>query len=98
MIHIDPKFVVPRNDISGWISSDYGENVDNYRDHKFICQSIIMFHKYMTTDFEHDHVMQLIPGDAETFVSADSVDDCRAAMCPTGFLNSLSPNGMPLID
>ena len=39
--------------------------------------------------------MQLIPGDAHTFLSADSVDDTQAAMYPTEFLNTLSPNGMP---
>ena len=51
--------------------------------------------KNETCDAINAYVMQLIPGDAGTFVSADSVEDSQAAMYPTEFLNSLSPNGMP---
>ena len=39
--------------------------------------------------------MQLIPGDAETILSADSVDDSQTAMYPTKILNTISPNGVP---
>ena len=51
--------------------------------------------KNETCDAINAYVMQLIPGDADTFVSADSVEDSKAAMYPTEFLNSLSPNGVP---
>ena len=79
MIHIDPRFVVPGNDISGLVSAVYGDIVN----------------KNETCGAINAYVMQLIPGDADAFVSADSVEDSQAAMYPTEFLNSLSPNGMP---
>ena len=59
-----------------------------------MCQRIIMSPKNETCDAINGNVMQLIPGDADTFVSADSVEDSQAAMYPTEFLYSLSPNGM----
>ena len=95
MIHIDPKFVVPGNDISGSVSAVYGDIVNNYLDQRFMCQRINMSPKNETCDTINAYVMQLIPGDADTFVSADSVDDSQAAMYPTEFLNYLSPNGKP---
>ena len=39
-----------------------------------MCQRII-FPKNGTADAINNFVMKLIPGDADTFVSADSVDD-----------------------
>ena len=96
MIHIDPKFVVPGNDISGSVSAVYGDIVNNYLDQRFMCQRIIMSPNKETCDAINAHVMQLIPGDADTFVSADSVEDSQAAMYPTEFLNSLSPNGITI--
>ena len=60
-----------------------------------MCQRIIISPKNETCDAINAYVMQLIPGDADTFVSADSVEDSQAAMYPTEFLNALSPNGMP---
>ena len=95
MIHIDKKFVVPGDHVSCLVFSVYGDNVNNYFDYKFMCQRIIMSPKNETSDVINYYVMQLIPGDAETFLSADSVDDSQAAMYPTVFLNTLSPNGMP---
>ena len=35
-----------------------------------------------------------MPGDDDTFVSADSVDVTQAALYPTDILNTLSPNGI----
>ena len=95
MIHIDKRFVVPGVHVSGLVSSVYGDIVNNYLDQKFMCQRIIMSPKNETADVINDYVMQLIPGDAHTFLSADSVDVTQAAMYPTEFLNTLSPNGMP---
>ena len=48
-----------------------------------------------TLDAINNNVMKLIPGDADRFVSADSVEDSQAAMYPTEFLHSLSSNCMP---
>ena len=95
MIHISPKFVVPGNDISGLVNAVYSDIVNNYFDQWFMCQRIIMSPKNETCDAINAYVMQLIPGDADAFVSSDSVEDSQAAMYPNKFLNSLSPNGMP---
>ena len=39
--------------------------------------------------------MNLIPGEASTLLSADSVGEEQAAMYPTEFLDSITPNGLP---
>ena len=78
MIHIDKKFVVPGDNVSSLVFSVYGDIVYNYFDQKFVCQRIIMSPKNETSDAINDYVMELIPGDAETFLSADSVDDSQA--------------------
>ena len=85
LIHIDKKFVVPGDHVSGLVSSVYGDIVNNYLDQKFMCQRIIMSPKNETADVINDYVMKLIPGDSDT----------QAAMYPTEFLNKFSPNGMP---
>ena len=95
MIHIDDKFVVPGNDISDLVYSVYGDIVNNYLDQDFMSQRILMSPKNETVDAINDYVMRQIPGDDQTFLSADSVDDTQAAIYPTEFLNSLNPNGMP---
>ena len=48
-----------------------------------------------TTDSINQYVMNLIPGEASTLLSADSVGEEQAAMYPTEFLNSITPNGLP---
>ena len=55
MIHIDPKFVVPGNDISGLVGAVYGDIVNNY------LERIILFPKNETCDVINGYVMQLIP-------------------------------------
>ena len=42
-----------------------------------MCQRIIMSPKNETCDAINAYVMQLIPGDADKFVSADSVEDSQ---------------------
>ena len=95
MIHIDDKFIVPGNDISDLVSSVYGDIVNNYLDQDFMSRCILMSPKNETVDAINDYVMRQIPGDDQTFLSADSVDDTQAAIYPTEFLNSLNHNGMP---
>ena len=54
-----------------------------------------MCHKNDTTDSINQYVMNLIPGEASTLLSADPVGEEQAAMYPTEFLNSNTPNGLP---
>ena len=69
--------------------------MNNYLDQDSMSRRILMSPKNETVDAINDYVMRQIPGDDQTFLTADSVDDTQPAIYPTEFLNSLNPNGMP---
>ena len=46
-------------------------------------------------DFINEYVINQIPGEGKTLLSADSVPDDQAALYPTEYLNSITPSGLP---
>ena len=48
-----------------------------------------------TTNFINEYVINQIPGERKTLLSADSVPNDQAALYPTAFLNSITPSGLP---
>ena len=54
-----------------------------------------MWPKNDTTDFINEYVINQIPGEGKTLLSADLVPDDQAALYPTEFLNSITPSGLP---
>ena len=95
MIYLDERFVVPEENISYLVNSFYGHIHKNYTDCNFISQRIIMCPKNETCNRINNHVIQKLPGEALTLLSADSVEETIAVNFPTEFLNSITPNGMP---
>ena len=95
MIHVDHKFVVAGESVSDLVAATYGDIKVNYNNPDYISRRSLMCPKNDTTDFINQYVMNLIPGEASTLLSADSVGEEQAAMYPTEFLNSITPNGLP---
>ena len=98
MIHVDHNFVVAGESVSDLVAATYGDIKVNYNNPDYIYRRSLMCPKNDTTDSINQYVMNLIPGEASTLLSADSVGKEQAAMYPTEFLNSITPNGLPLID
>ena len=95
MIHLDERFVVPGENLSDLVTSVDGNIHKNCTDCDFISQIIIMCPKNETCDRINYHVIQQLPGEGVTLLSADSVEESTAVNFPTEFLNSIAPNGMP---
>ena len=94
MIHVDHKFVVAGESISDLVASTYGDIRVNYNNPDYISCRSLMCPKNDTTDFINQYVMNLIPGEASSLLSTDSVNEEQAAMYPTEFLNYITPNGL----
>ena len=61
----------------------------------YINRRILMCPKNDTTDFINEYVINQIPREGKTLLSADSVPDDQAALYPTEFLNSITHSGFP---
>ena len=78
------------------LSDDFSSNFhENYADHEYVSQKIILCPKNETADLINNHVIHLLPGEGTTLLSADSVEGTASVNFPTEFLNSITPNGMP---
>ena len=95
MIHVDCKFIVAGESVSDLVAATYGDIKVNYNNPDYISRRSLMRHKNDTTHSISQYVMNLIPGVASTLVSAALVGEEQAAMYPTEFLNSITPNGLP---
>ena len=98
MIHIDTKYIIPGDSIADLVTSVYGNFHENYADHEYVSQKIILCPKNETADLINNHVIHLLPGEGTTLLSADSVEGTAAVNFPTEFLNSITPSGSLLID
>ena len=95
MIHLDQRFVVPGGSAADLVTAVYGDIRQYYNDAEYINRRILMCPKNDTTDFINEYVINQIPGEGKTLLSADSVPDDQAALYPTEFLNSITPSGLP---
>ena len=95
MIHFDQRFVVPGGSAADLVTAVYSDIRQYYNDAEYINRSILMCPKNDTTDFINEYVINQIPGEGKTLLSADSVPDYQAAHYHTEFLNSIGPSGLP---
>ena len=98
MIHVDHKFIVACESVSDLVAATYGDIKVNYNNLDYITRRSLMCPKNVTTDSINQYVMNLIPGEACTLLSADSVGEEQAAKYPTEFLNSITPMVCLLIE
>ena len=70
MINVDHKFVVAGESISDLVAATYGDINVNYNNPEYISRRSLMCPKNDTTDFINQYVMNLIPGEASTLLSA----------------------------
>ena len=81
MIHIlDHTFVVAGESVSDLVAATYGDIKVNYNNPDYISCRSLMCPKNDTTDSINQYVMNLIPGEACTLLSADSVGEEQADM------------------
>ena len=95
MIHLDQRFVVPGGSAADLVTAVYGDIRQYYNDAEYINRRILMCPKNDTTDFINEYVIDQIPGEGKTLLSADSVPDDQAALYAAEFLNSITPSGLP---
>ena len=85
MIHLDQRFEVPGGSAADLVTAVYGDIRQYYNDAEYINRRILMCPKNDTTDFINEYVINQIPGEGKTLLSADSVPDDQAALYPTEF-------------
>ena len=90
IIHLDQRFVVPGGSAANLVTAVNGDIRQYYNDAEYINRRILMCHKTDTTDFINEYVINQIPGEGKTLLSADSLPDDQAALYPTEFLNSIT--------
>ena len=95
MINLDQRFVVPGGSAADLVTAVYGDIRQYYNDAEYINRRILMSPKNDTTDFINEYVINQIPGEGKTLLSADSVPDDQSALYPTEFLNLITPSGLP---
>ena len=94
MIHLPQPFVVRGNSIGDLITAVYGDIKVNYDYLDYTNCRILMCTKNDTSYFISEYVMNMLPGEGRTFLSADSVPEEQATLYPTDFLNSIMPSGL----
>ena len=77
------------------VTAVYGDIRQYYNLADYNNRRILMCPKNDTTDFINEYVINQIPGEGKTLLSAGSVPDDQAALYPTEFLNSITPSGLP---
>ena len=83
MIHIDTKYIIPGDSIADLVISVYGNLHENYADHEYVSQNIILSLNNETADLINNHVIHLLSGEGTTLLSADSVEGIAAVNFPT---------------
>ena len=82
MIHVDHKFVVAGESVSNFFAATYGDIKVNYNNPDYIYRRSLMCPKNDTTDSTNQYVMNLIPGEGNTLLSADSVGEEQGGYVP----------------
>lgn len=96
LIELPLDMCCPTDNIDDLISIVYQDLHNNFADHNYMCARAILTPKNDSVDTINNKVIQLLPGEDHTYLSADSVaNTAHAAIYPTEFLNSLSPSGLP---
>ena len=69
MVHIDTKYIIPDDSIADLVTSVYGNLHENYADHEFVSQRIILCPKNKTADLINNHIINLLPVEGTTLSS-----------------------------
>ncbi|XP_074358183.1 uncharacterized protein LOC141697605 [Apium graveolens] len=103
MIRIPPELYRPtgENPMEDIVNEVYPSLLENYRDPAYLKERAILTPKNETIHELNDFLMSMIPGEARTYLSSDSV--CKTSintdnddlLYPTEFLNSLRFSGIP---
>ena len=103
MIKLPDKIIFDKNNsIELFISKLFYNLDDNYKNRRgyvdYIKNRAILTPKNEDVDSINEQIINIFPGDARVFLSADSVEDkneVHLGLYPVEFLNTLTPSGTP---
>jgi len=103
MIKLQDDITLNNENVDSLITEIFGNINDNYKDTAnyidYIKDRAILSTKNEDVDDINKQIINMFPGDAQEFLSADSVDDKDSVhqnLYPVEFLNTLTPSGTPL--
>jgi ATP-dependent DNA helicase PIF1 len=79
------------------LDNNYNVNINNYID--YIKERAILTTRNEDVDDINTKILNIFPGEAQEFLSADSIEDkdsVHQSLYPIEFLNTLTPSGSPL--
>ena len=102
IIKLQDDITLNNENVDSLITEIFGNINDNYKDTAnyidYIKDRAILSTKNEDVDDINKQIINMFPGDAQEFLSADSVDDKDSVhqnLYPVEFLNTLTPSGTP---